>query len=446
MIFSEKISEERIRAAQNHVFYQHNAADACGYITIAHKDGRTGRFTQQFYTPEDIGAHIADAMGEDVFISQNTFYRKSRRIETIKQLRSLYVDIDFYNLGFTMDQVVFWLEEDYFNRSIPEPNMIIYSGRGIVLIWLIDPVPYPALPLWQAVQNYLTKQLEPLGGDPKATDAARVFRLAGTISSKNGNEVTVEYRHRYRYELRDIQFEFLPELRPKKEQKKSRKKPKSEKLFNIFTLHSARLEDLNRLVTMRDGDVEGCREIILFLYRYWSCCFEQDEEAALQHTIEFNSLFRKPLPLNEVVRATQSAETAYQAKSDKEANELAMASGYPGAGYRLTNKKIIEMLQITSEEQMHLKTIIGKEEKNRRKREVYKKNAEKKKQQTMEDRRRRGVVEREVYRKQEKEKVEAKADIVRAAMVVAPTATVRELAVMTGIPKSTVHRIILSFQ
>lgn len=432
----------KLDAARHHILFQHNPQNADGFITIARKDSRTGRFMQTFYKPAELADHLTNIMGEDVFFSQNTFYRKARRIETVRQLRSLYVDLDFYIFNYTPDQILFWLESDFFRSTIPEPNLIIFSGQGIVLIWTIQPVPYMALPLWQAIQNYLINKLKPLGGDPKAADAARIFRLAGTVSSKNGNEVYVQYRHDYQYTLREIQDGYLPELAPKTAEKpKPGRKKKIIHLFNIYTLHGARLHDLDKLVTIRDGNMTGCREITLFLYRYWSCCFEQDTEAALQHTIEFNNMFTHPLPKREVVRATHSAQKAYEAKSDKAANETAKAMGYSGAGYRLSNAKLIDWLDITEDEQKHLKTIIGPKEKNRRRREAYKTDPESRRKAAEEYRRKHGIKPREEYLQIEAQKTLSKLERVKRALEESPSLSVRKLAEKTGLSKSAVQRL-----
>lgn len=433
---------ERLDAAKHHVLFQHNPQDTDGFITIAKKCAETGHFTQAHYRPEELAEHLTQVMGEDVFFSQNTFYRKARRIETIRQLRSLYVDLDFYIFNYSPDWILGKLELEFYRQSIPEPNLIIFSGQGIVLIWMIEPVPYMALPLWQAVQNYLINQLKPLGGDPKAADAARIFRIAGSVSSKNGNEVRVQYRHDYRYTLRDIQDEYLPELTPKKESRpKPGRKKKIIRLFNVYSLHSARLHDLSTLVTIRNGEMTNYRELTLFLYRYWSCCFTGDPQEALQQTLDFNRTFTKPLSEREAVRATESAQKAFNAKSDKEANERAKAMGYPGAGYRLSNAKIISWLDITPEEQTHMKTIIGTKEKNRRKRVAYHENPEDKKQAVKAYRRKKGIKPREVYLESEKEKTDAKLQLIRSAMEECPGISIRKLAEKTGLSKSAVQRL-----
>ena len=433
---------EKLDAARHHILFQHNPRNTDGFITIAKKCQQTGRFTQAFFKPEDLADHLSQVMGEDVFFSQNTFYRKARRIETVRQLRSLYVDLDFYIFNYAPEQILYWLEADYFRSTIPEPNMIIFSGQGIVLIWTIEPAPYMALPLWQAIQNYLIDKLKPLGGDPKAADAARIFRLAGTISSKNGNEVRVQYRHDYQYTLREIQDEYLPELKPKTEKKpKPGRKKKILHLFNLYTLHAVRLQDLDTLVQIRNGQMPQCREIALFLYRYWSCCFEQDPTAALSHTLEFNNTFAHPLSEREAVRATESAQKAYLAKSDKEANERAIAMGYPGAGYRISNAKIISWLGITEEEQQHLKTIIGTKEKNRRKRIAYQKDKENILAQKEQQRRSAGIRPMQEYNQQRHEAKMGKVEILRHTIAEHPELSNRKLAALLGWSEPTVRRL-----
>jgi hypothetical protein len=104
------------------------------------------------------------------------------------------VDVDCHHINRNPEHVVAELEMDYFQSSIPTPNIIIFSGRGAVLIWMINAVTYKALPLWNSVQKYLFKQLEQFGADKKSLDAARVFRIAGSINSKSNKLVRVDYR------------------------------------------------------------------------------------------------------------------------------------------------------------------------------------------------------------------------------------------------------------
>ena len=420
---------DNLAMAREHILFHHGDAD--GWVTMAKKDPSTGRFHQYHYRPDELDDHLSEWMGENVYFSQGTFYRPARRIDTIRQLRSLYVDLDVYTKGLNPDWVLGKLEYEFFGDILPDPNMVIFSGRGLVLIWNIDPIPYQAMPLWKAVETYFVDQLKDLGADPKAADPARVFRIAGSVNAKNGAIVRAEYRHEYRYDIHQIQFDYLPELEPKKlQEKKPGRKPRIIRLFNTYTLHLARARDIAKIVEIREGDVGNCRENICFLYRYYTCCYTDDPEHALEDTISLNEEFTIPLPRKEVINATKCAEKAWKARSDAKANEAARAMGYPGAGYNIKNKSLIEWMNITPEEQRELSTIIGPQEKRRRDLEM--KEAK---------RREEGIRPQEEYQQERKEKAMSKAEVIRRTLKNSPHITIRQIAEATGIPRSTVARL-----
>ncbi|MEC1387347.1 hypothetical protein [Aerococcus viridans] len=417
--------------AKYHAWFHHKGAD--GWITVAKKTP-SGNFKQFHYRPEELADSLGNWLGEDVYFSQNTFFKPRRCIENIRQLRSLYIDLDFYLFNYDSSWILGKLEHEFFGESIPEPNILIFSGQGLVLIWLLEPVPHQALPLWQATQNHFLKLLKGLGGDEKASDAARVFRIAGSINSKNGAEVQAEYRHDYRYLLRDIQADYLPELneevRKAPGKKKRGRKKKVAQLFNTYKLHYARLLDLVKLVELRNYEVNGYRETLCFLYRYWTCCYTNDPVEALNQTQMFNLQFSDPLPLKEVERHTRSAEKAWLARNNEEANRLAIEIGYPGAGYNVSNKKLISWLDITSSEMQHLQTVIDADEKRRRKRMA-----------NMEKRRAEGVKPREEYLKEQQDKTQDKLFLLEKALERYPNATQKELAEKLGVERSYIAKL-----
>ncbi|MFJ8248014.1 replication protein [Peribacillus asahii] len=416
--------------AKRHVLFHHHKAS--GWITFAKKES-DGSWKQYHYQPAELASELPNWLGDNIFFSQNTFFKPQRRIENIKQLRALYVDIDCHNLNYDPHWVAEKLNLEVFQEDIPSPNFIIFSGRGLVCIWLIEPVPYQALPLWKAVQNYFYERLEYVGADKKSIDSTRVFRIAGSVNSKNGEEVFVDYRHDYRYGLRELQAEYLPELTLARQNtsKKPGRKSKVVHLHNVRSLHYARLLDLVKIAELRDYDLRGHREQICFLYRYWSCCLTDNLKESLNQMLEFNSEFKEPLPKHEVERATRSAEKAWKAKSDVKANEEAIAKGYPGAGYNLKNATIIRWLDITPEEQQHLKTIIDGNEKRRRKRERDK----------FAYREKHNAVTREVYLDQQKENTEDKLWQLKQAIKRHPDLSNRKLAAQLAISEAYVRKL-----
>lgn len=348
--------------------------DSKGYITIASKDPM---YKQWHYKSNEILENPELILNKiNSYVSQNTFYKPQRRIENIKELRAIYIDIDCHKTHYSKEAVQYFLEKDLYGHKIPRPNFLIDSGRGLYYVLLIEPVPSMAMPLWYAVQRYIYNVLKEYGADANALDPTRVLRVVGTVNSKSNSFVEILDMHNYEYTLREIQHEYLPEISENREKKKGRPK-KIVSLFTEYSLYHARILDITKICELRDYDVKGHRELILFLYRYFTCCFTQDSDEALQKALELNNMFKDPLPEREVITDTKSAEKAYIDKK-----------------YKYTNAKLIKILDITLEEQQHLKTIISGKEKYRRSAEEQKakkkasrrnENGLTKKQQELED-------------------------------------------------------------
>ncbi|NGT77457.1 DNA-binding response regulator, partial [Clostridium perfringens] len=188
-------------------------------------------------------------------------------------------------------------------------------------------------------------------------DATRILRVPGSINSKSKTVVNILDEYEYIYDLREIQNGFLPELKPYE-----RKKGRPSKINYIYrerSLYYGRIQDIIKLCELREYDLKGHRELILFLYRYYLCSFTEDIEKALNDVLELNSMFRQALSEREVIRATRSAERCYLDKNKQ---------------YKYKNETLIELLEITEEEQKYMTIIISKEEYKRRDRVYHKKN------------------------------------------------------------------------
>lgn len=298
-----------------------------------------------------------DFTGGNIYITLNTFYKPCRRLENVKELNCLYIDLDYYKTGKVRSQILMDLEKNYFNKKIPIPNYVIDSGRGFYLIWRINKVPSQALPLWKAVQDYFYNQLKSLGADRQALDSTRILRVPNSINSKSNTVVSVIEQYDYVYDLREIQNNFLPTLKPK--EKKKGRPSKINFIYRERSLYYARIQDIIKLCELREYDLKGHREIILFLYRYYLCTFTEDLTKALNDVLELNNMFTQPLKENEVIKATRSAEKCYLDKIKE---------------YKYKNDTLIELLEISEEEQTYMTTIISKAEYKRRDRIYQKKN------------------------------------------------------------------------
>lgn len=327
--------------AKDYVKNLHYSND--GFITIA-KNQKTWK--QQYFN--DVN-HINIRLNtKDTYVSQNSFVNQSRRLINLNRLHSIYIDIDCYTKNLTKEAVIYFLEEMY--GEIPRPNFLIDSGRGIYYVILINESK-KKLPEWQTIEKFLYSKMEWLGADAKCLDATRVLRVIDSINSRNNEKVKVLDQYEYDYSIDDILENYIPEiLKYKKAKKKKKGRPrKFVSLFNLYNLYASRIADIETLCRLRNYNMNGYRETTIFLYRYFSNVFYQDEEQSLDNALELNSMFTEPLNEMELIKDTESASRYY--KDTK---------------YKYSNAKLVKILDITEEEQKQLTTIISTKEKYRR--------------------------------------------------------------------------------
>lgn len=351
----QALRKEEDKESEEYLDLLHNSSK--GWITRAEINNG---YNQWHYKYKDLVEQ--EFYKDNVYVSLNTFYSTYRRIEYLKELKAQFIDLDIYKTKFTKEQILMNLEENYFNKSIPRPNLIVDSGRGLYLIWLINSVPSKALPLWKAVEEYLYSVLKPFGADRQALDPTRVLRVPGSINSKSNSVVKILDEYDYIYDLREIQNEFLPELDERVKKKRGRPK-KTVFIHRERSLYYARIQDIIKICELRNYDLKGQRELILFLYRYYLCYFLEDTKKALQDVLELNSMFMPPLREKEVIRATRSSERVYLDKNKD---------------YKYKNSTLIDLLEISEDEEKYMITIISDKEYKRRDREYQKKKYQEK--------------------------------------------------------------------
>lgn len=352
-----------------------------GYITVVVKNKL---WNQWHYKKTDLINILGQLtnIDNDVYISVNDFYKPKRSVESLIRINALYMDIDCHNSIYrnNINGLINYLYEEFFEKKIPTPNIIINSGRGIHLLWTIEDLPKQGLPLWQIVQQKIYTVLQQINyegfeADPSVvSDVARVLRLPETINTKSKAKTKIIYLNdKFDYRLDEIIKYYFPELQivekkqtkkvAKKTTKKNKKQTKNETteenkvkfLFNKHTLNYNRLLDIVKLAEIRKYDLKGHRELFCFLYRYYNIQYCKNTEIALNNVLEFNKQFTEPLSDREVKAATKSAEKAYQEYLLDEKK-----------GYNYKNETLIRLLNITPEEQQELNTIIGTNEKERR--------------------------------------------------------------------------------
>src|SRR5690606_30082044 len=122
---------------------------------------------------------------KDLYISVNSFKglpeveKPTRRLENLKQIRNIAIDIDQYNKGISISEAIDELNSLIIREIIPEPNLVLTS-RGIQLFYNIEngASPNERLAWWVTyINEQLVSKLKHIGADPKVKDLSRVMRL-----------------------------------------------------------------------------------------------------------------------------------------------------------------------------------------------------------------------------------------------------------------------------
>ena len=147
----------------------------------------------------------------DLYFTPNEFYGK-RETSRLAALNAFFVDIDAHGVGDRRDPTDMAQEALVRLRlaQMPEPNLIVYTGRGCHFYWLFYRTHKAALPRWYRVQDTLCTLL---GGDRGAKDVARVLRFAGSRNSRAPKErltATCETVNTRRYEFDWLCDQILP--------------------------------------------------------------------------------------------------------------------------------------------------------------------------------------------------------------------------------------------
>lgn len=311
--------------------------------------------------------HLPSWLDQQSFVSLNRFFGR-RSIASLAQLNALYVDLDFHTTaewrGRTPSQVQAAVLGYLIAAGIPEPSVMLHTGRGLAAIWLIRPVPRKALERWQVAMQCLAGLLARFGADRIALDPARIFRIPGTINPKSGKEVSVSLatwkRHNFDG-LCDTIFKAAG-LHTRSELRARRKKAtdaRTDKKIPKGLTASARFSqiarDLDRIVEYYGGSIpEGARNVWLHLYGV--CLSHQPEPGDIAARLKGLAAVATP--------GLKSSEVAGVIRAT-----LRKAEGGSDGRYLYAGATIAERLGITSKiaRDLGLLQIMPKNERRRRK-------------------------------------------------------------------------------
>ncbi|WP_338754856.1 AsnC family protein [Bacillus sp. FJAT-52991] len=358
-----------------------------------------------FYGLNDLKELIAEAnkRRKDVYLSLNAFEYGSRTAQSLKQIRNIGVDIDCYKLNISVEAATEEIKRLIIDLKIPNPNLFIHSGRGIQLIYSISGGASPKMAfLSQYITTQFISELKHLGADTSGTDVTRVFRLPYSVNSKNGKQVKVDMWRTLEYSLEGL-YSYCTPLERRRKPSKQRKGtlvtiPSNKGLRNLYSLNNGKKNDLEKLVALRNGDIEK-RNKLTYIYAYTVALILKNKEATLGFAYQLNDKLADPQKVKEVTRTAGNAyDDAIKFFEEFAKRDYKMwYQNMDGIIRPMKSETIIEELEITPEEMEHFSIIIDGQEKQER-------NTKAKR----EKRRKEGVQEREQYIKQQQDKTDDK--------------------------------------
>lgn len=363
-------------------FFKLFTASTGVHVTTQKKGGQM----KPYYTKDLLSQQCEDR--ENIFMTLNTSKKWNRRKANICTLNAITIDLDYYKLGMNKAYVMYYLPVLLQDENIRKPTAIIDSGNGLYLLWKIQErnVNNQVMTrLYEKITKALQVKLAPVGADPQACDVLHLFRMPGTLNTKGGKrkEVYVESLDESKiYDLEYFATEVLEEFPARR--KKSVQTPKSgqkqasiKRLFNPYTLAVARTKDLERLVQMRDYEMDGYRHSFLHIYAVQ--LMQTGVEDYEKKLAEMNALLTRPIHENEVQaliktlnqKAENGARTVKAieaAKIKKNQPPMTAVEKAQEISYAYYNSTIIKNLGIDESEQASMKTIIGAGERGARNR------------------------------------------------------------------------------
>ena len=371
-------------------------------------------FRQWSYPVSDARAVLEAHKGLiDCYVSTNESTFKRREAD-VNALTMLTCDLDTYKSekyhSTSHERLITDVKAVCVSFCLPYPS-IVYSGNGYYLKWIfiskvkVNPNSYVSkidkkkrefqivtpIDVWKAAQIAINRIFTDFGSDTNALDASRVLRMCGTINSKTGKMAELlEFNEKVSYEemLEILQSHTtsddinslspLPKIKSEKEKKKPdlkvvkfesiEKSPKNtpHKNFipkNRLSLAIERYKDLLKLIKLRGGVVqEGQRMNFLLWILNFKCIAGTvhignfDEEALKMGNKIFNG---DDFGLDDLSTLRNKLEE-YNLRRAKNPQDFNKFETIPL--YTPTSQTLIAKLNITKDEQAHLKTIIDKDE------------------------------------------------------------------------------------
>lgn len=304
------------------------------------------------YPVGDMSQHLKKMklVNQDYYITANSFSGISRNISSLFALHNIVIDIDCHGEVTEIERsyAIHDLIQNYYKYTsqtgILCANTIVRTGRGVQLWWAINPVSSKWAESYRTVLAYLCSQVNEMIDQKQelkkyfgtidsapSSNLAGYFRLPGAYNTKSHTHGSFEILHSGKLDIISLA-------------ERIRKPRKTEHIhirknidFETARLAKNRLHQLTRLRDLRCMSrqiAQGEQRDLYIFILFNSICKAYKGEGIRKILRTFNAGFRNPLADKELFRNLSTSEKK--------------------GGYAISNKWIIEQLQVTPEEQAEI--------------------------------------------------------------------------------------------
>lgn len=332
-----------------------------GRVVLGRRKNGGGVYTMSVRSLDELRPYVLMIHASqklDYYITANTVSGVSRRESDLFGLQNIVIDIDCHEVERQRDipglvQAFLWrCKRDLWEtNTIPSPNSIVRTGRGVQLWWAIQPC-YGGSDYgksryhYDKIKNNLMDHIEVMLNEYEELSGLEVdrgassnpvgyFRLPCTYNTTAKCYSALEILHDKRYDQRELTRLERPEVEMPVRTADMKYVPMLDSDITVIRkFHSTGLRRVLQLIKLRNlrNNEVGAETRDLFNFAvYNSLRMSFDHEEAMRRLRAFNSGFKAPMSDRELDNCVSSAE-----KKD---------------GYKYTNVRLIELLNVTQEEQ-----------------------------------------------------------------------------------------------
>lgn len=309
----------------------------------------------------------------DYYISSNCTTTVKRRKTALFATQNIVIDIDCHQENLHPEERTQLLEEflyrfTEFHHFIPQPHSVVWTGRGLQLWWAIEPIHAKCFPFYNQVKQYFLHvldyilqeyQLEQLTLDKSASlNPVGVFRLPGTNNPTARRKVRLVRNDIQKpYVLQDLEkimdqnkgeLAFAPPTQSKSPPQKEQKILRNCLLEQDSFLSQYVDEDIALLSQLNSFPYFRTKQLIQLRYLR---NLPKGEEERNHFSLLLYSALRSTLPHREAWGRLLSFNNGFKAPFTIAELENVISTAKEKEGYQFSNKKVIEFLHITPEEQ-----------------------------------------------------------------------------------------------